>query len=301
MTAPRRQAAVLGHPIGHSRSPALHRAAYAALGEDIDYGSFDLVPEQLGDFISKVRDEAGWCGLSVTMPLKSALVAHVDRVVGHAASLGALNTVVFEPSPSGRPALVGHNTDVAGIVEAFRHAGVERAVRPVVVGAGNTALAAVAAIAELGATSVRFLVRNPERAGEAAGLAERLGLDAALEGFAGGAEALEEADVAVSTLPPRAADGLADELSALPRTDDGGAAPEGVAHRGVLLDVAYDPWPSKVSLAWEERGGRVLHGLEMLVYQAVEQIVLFTGRDDARTREVIDVMCDSVGLPRRTR
>ncbi|MEA5455359.1 shikimate dehydrogenase [Sinomonas sp. JGH33] len=297
MTAARRQAAVLGHPIGHSRSPALHRAAYAALGEDIDYGSFDLIPEQLGDFVRRVRGEPGWCGLSVTMPLKSALVEHVDRVVGHAARLGALNTVVFESSSSGGPTLVGHNTDIAGIVEAFRHAGVERAVSPVVVGAGNTALAAVAAVAELGATSLRFLVRDPARAGEAVGLAERLGLAVALEGIAGGAAALAAADVAVSTLPPRAADGLADELASLPRSDDDGGAFGG----GVLLDVAYDPWPSKAAVAWEERGGRVLHGLEMLVYQAVEQIVLFTGRDDARSREVIDVMCDSVGLPRRTR
>lgn len=290
MSEGRRRAAVLGHPIGHSRSPALHQAAYALLGEDIEYGSFDLVPDQLADFVGRVRDEPGWCGLSVTMPLKGAFVAHVDSLSGHAVSLGALNTVVFDRADG--LALVGHNTDVAGIVEALRHAGVERAVSPVVVGGGNTALAAVAAIAELGAPAVRFLVRSPERAGEAVGLAQRLGLDVAVEAIAGGARTLAAADVAISTLPPRAADGLGAELGILP-ADDGG-------HR-VLLDAAYDPWPSALAAAWAGRGGTVLHGLEMLVYQAVEQIVLFTGREDARTREVIDVMCDSVGLPRRTR
>ncbi|WP_334170317.1 shikimate dehydrogenase family protein [Sinomonas sp.] len=291
MTAGRRRAAVLGHPIGHSRSPALHRSAYEALGEDIEYGAFDLVPEQLGDFVRSIRGEVGWCGLSVTMPLKAALVPSMDRLEGNAALLGVLNTVTFERG-SGALRLVGHNTDVVGIVEAFRHAGVARAVAPVVVGAGNTALAAVAAIAELGAASARFLVRDPRRAGEASALAERLGLAVALEAIEGGADALASADVVVSTLPPRAADGLAAELASRP-ADDG--------ETGVLLDVAYDPWPSRLGEAWEARGGRTLHGLEMLVYQAVEQIVLFTGREDARRLDVIDVMCNSVGLPQRAR
>ncbi|KHL04162.1 shikimate dehydrogenase family protein [Sinomonas humi] len=291
MTTGRRRAAVLGHPIGHSRSPSLHSSAYEALGEDIDYGSYDLVPEQLADFVQRVRSEDGWCGLSVTMPLKAALVSSMDRLEGNAALLGVLNTVTFE-RVSGTLRLVGHNTDVAGIVEAFRQAGVTRAVAPVIVGAGNTALAAVAAIAELGAASAQFLVRDPSRAGEAVGLAERLGLAVELEAIAGGAPALAAADVVVSTLPPRAADALAAELASR-SADDGGA--------GLLLDVAYDPWPSRLGETWEARGGRVLHGLEMLVYQAVEQIVLFTGREDARSLDVIDVMCNSVGLPQRAR
>jgi shikimate dehydrogenase len=293
VTALRRRAAVLGHPIGHSRSPALHGAAYAALGEQIEYASYDLVPGQVEDFISRVRSEEGWCGLSVTMPLKAALVHCVDGLSGHALALGALNTVTFERSGDGALRLVGHNTDVAGIVEAFRHAGVDHAARPVIVGAGNTALAAVAAIADMGADSVLFLVRSTERAGEAADLAARLGLAVRLESIDGGAPALRAADVVVSTLPPRAADTLAGALASSGEHDEG--------VRGVLLDVAYDPWPTQLGLAWESRGGRVLHGLEMLVYQAVEQIVLFTGREDARQLDVIDVMCNSVGLPQRTR
>jgi shikimate dehydrogenase len=301
VTAGRRRAAVVGHPIGHSRSPALHSAAYALLGEDIEYGSFDLVPEQLGDFVHRVRTEDGWCGLSVTMPLKSTLVGYVEHLVGHAVTLGVLNTVVFDRSGrTGELQLVGHNTDVAGIVEAFRHAGVRHAVRPVIVGGGNTALAAVAAVADLGASSIRFLVRSPERAGAAVDLAARLGLAVRVDTIEGGATALWDADVVVSTLPPRAADALADNIAG-----EGAVAPSGTSAddgaRGVLLDVAYDPWPSQLGLAWERKGGVVLHGLEMLVYQAVEQIVLFTGREDARRLDVIDVMCNSVGLPQRTR
>jgi shikimate dehydrogenase len=282
---------VLGHPIGHSKSPALHGAAYAALGIEMDYESFDLTEAQLPEFAARVRREPGWRGLSVTMPLKSAFVPLVDRLEGLAADLGVLNTVVVEDG-DGAPVLVGHNTDVAGIVESFRHAGLARVQDPVVVGAGNTALAAVAALARLGAGRIEFLVRDASRAGEAVGLAERLGLAVGLTPIGGGAGRLAAADAVVSTLPPRAADGLAGELAGLPAPHDGGAR--------VLLDVAYDPWPSRLADAWEARGGRVLHGLEMLVYQAVEQIVLFTGREDARDPRVIDVMCDSVGVPRRT-
>jgi shikimate dehydrogenase len=289
--SPRRRAAVLGHPIGHSKSPALHGAAYAALGIDMEYGSFDLTEAQLPAFASRVRGEPGWRGLSVTMPLKAAFVPLVDRLDGLAAELGVLNTVVVEDGLA-NPVLVGHNTDVAGIVESFRHAGLGRVRHPVVVGAGNTALAAVAALSQLGAERVGFLVRDAARAGEAAALAERLGLAVSLAPIEGGAARLAAADAVVSTLPPRAADSLAAELAGLPATNDG--APR------VLLDVAYDPWPSRLGQAWAERGGVVLHGLEMLVYQAVEQIVLFTGREDAREPRVIDVMCDSVGVPRRT-
>ncbi|GAB3285276.1 shikimate dehydrogenase [Sinomonas notoginsengisoli] len=284
------RAAVLGHPIGHSKSPVLHRAAYGMLGVDIDYRSFDLTAEQLPAFAERVRTEPGWRGLSVTMPLKAAFVPLVDRVEGTAVELGVLNTVVIEDG-GGVPVMVGHNTDVAGITESFRRAGLNRVEDPVVVGAGNTALAAVAALAQLGATQVEFLVRDAARSGEAVALAERLGLAVRVSALHAGAVRVCAADAVVSTLPPRAADGLADQLGQLAPADDGA--------RRVLLDVAYDPWPSRLAGAWEERGGLVLHGLEMLVYQAVEQIVLFTGREDARSREVIDVMCDSVGVPPR--
>jgi shikimate dehydrogenase len=81
---------------------------------------------------------------------------------------------------------------------------------------------------------------------------------------------------------------LAEEIGAL-----------GTGTPGVLLDVAYDPWPSRIASAWQSGGGAVVPGLEMLLYQAVEQVRLFTGRGDDVNAAVIDVMCDAVGLPRR--
>jgi shikimate dehydrogenase len=112
--------------------------------------------------------------------------------------------------------------------------------------------------------------------------------------LAGAAAAVAGADVVISTLPPRAADPLAEDLDRLFRQREAGHT-----RPGVLLDVAYDPWPSRIAAAWQEAGGTVVPGLEMLIYQAVEQVRHFTGLGDAMPDEVIDVMCDAVGAPRR--
>ncbi|MFC4903952.1 shikimate dehydrogenase family protein, partial [Kocuria oceani] len=113
------RAAVVGHPIGHSRSPDLHRAAYAVLGEDVDYDAHDLVEEQLPAFVDARRGDPAWRGLSVTMPLKSAAAACADELTELGAAVGAVNTLVFRPDGT----VLGHNTDVAGIVGAVRAAG----------------------------------------------------------------------------------------------------------------------------------------------------------------------------------
>lgn len=282
-----RRAAVLGHPISHSKSPALHLAAYAELGEEIDYSAIDVTEESLPAFMASVRGEQGWCGLSVTMPLKKAMVREVDEVRGVARVLGVINTVVFDGEGAPRRR-IGYNTDVAGIVNALRNAGAAEAPAAAVLGGGGTAAAAVAALQELGATSVDVYVRDTGRAAEARAAARGLAMDIAVRPMAEAVSGMLAADVVVSTLPPRAADGMAGELEGL-----------GVTTEGVLLDVAYDPWPSRIAVAWRKGGGKVVPGLEMLLYQAVEQVRYFTGREDASSPEVIDVMCDSVGAPRR--
>lgn len=288
----RLRAAVLGHPIGHSRSPQLHRAAYQYLGFDCSYEAIDVEESAAAEFADAVRREPGWNGLSVTMPLKAVMAAAVDRLDPLAETLGVLNTVTFEATPEGT-VLTGWNTDVAGLVNALRHAGAREAPRAVVLGAGGTACAAVAALAKLDSPAVDVYARNYR--GSAPGVASvrdvgsRLGITVNLHGWDEAAQACAGADVVICTLPPRGADAVADEFQAL-GAQCGGA---------VLLDAAYDPWPSRIAFAWESAGGKIVPGLEMLLYQAVEQVRLFTGpafRDEAA---VINVMCDAVGLPPR--
>jgi len=286
------RAAVLGHPIGHSKSPALHRAAYAQLGADLAYEAIDVTVDELPGFMAGVRGDGRWRGLSVTMPLKTAMAAEVDEIHGVARQLGVINTVAFETGPAGQARLVGYNTDVAGIVNALRYARVAAEPSAAILGGGGTAAAAVAALKELGAPAAAVYVRDVGRAAEARAAADAVGLDLQVLPLEAAAPALAAADVVISTLPPRAADPLAGELAAAFAPNSGTAG-------GVLLDVAYDPWPSRIAAAWTDAGGRVVPGLEMLLYQAVEQVRLFTGLEGPVPAEVIDVMCDAVGAPRR--
>jgi shikimate dehydrogenase len=281
------RAAVLGHPISHSKSPALHLAAYAQLGIGISYTAIDVTEQLLPSLMRQIRDQPGWRGLSVTMPLKTAMLDQVDEVRGVARTLGVVNTVSFEDH-NGSARTVGSNTDVAGIVNALRHAGTGASPSAVILGGGGTAASAVAALKELGTGSVQVYVRDPARTADVRAAAESLAVDLEVRPLTEAARPTATADVVISTLPPRAADGLAAEIAALKTPSP-----------GVLMDVAYDPWPSLIASVWQAGGGNVVPGLEMLLYQAVEQVRLFTRRGDDVNAAVIDVMCASVGLPRR--
>lgn len=293
-----KHAAVLGHPIGHSKSPLLHGAAYAHLGADISYTRIDLDELRLDEFLkmqAHAADAADWVGWSVTMPLKAALVPAMDSVSERVRALGVLNTVVFERADvsagSCIPRLHAENTDVDGIVAALVGAGLALpaaghktdAVRKgsfAVIGSGGTAAAVFGAAAELGFVEVSVYARTPERAEALRPTAEGLGLmleirplDRLLPDLAGREDSGSGPPQAVvSTLPPRAADRFAEELPALP---------QGLP----MLDVAYDPWPSAFACGWEAQGGRVVSGLEMLLHQAVRQVELFTAGTPASAEE----------------
>ncbi len=118
-TRPPRRAAVLGHPVAHSLSPVLHRAAYDALGLDgWSYEAIDTTEEQLPAFVNGL--DASWAGLSLTMPLKHAVIPLLDHVDPLANVVGAVNTLVVQPTGGTRPTFVGTNTDVHGLVAALR-------------------------------------------------------------------------------------------------------------------------------------------------------------------------------------
>ncbi len=276
--------AVLGHPIAHSKSPALHAAAYARLGLPYVYTALDTEVSGLAALITRVRTERNWFGLSVTMPLKTAVLPLLDVVEPAAAALGAVNTVVVDRQDPDRQRLVGHNTDVAGIVNALRFAGIGQRPSAAILGGGGTAVSAVAALRRLGASAADVFVRRSGAQAAEAGTA--VGLDCRLRPW-NDAVALGDYDVVISTLPSRAADPLADLL------------PPSSLRGRLLLDVAYDPWPSALAAAWERRGGTIVPGIEMLLYQGVEQVRLFTAGSTHSTADVINVMCDAIGVPRR--
>ncbi len=259
MTA-RHRAAVLGSPIAHSLSPVLHRAAYADLGlTEWTYDRFEVDEAALPAFLEGLDD--AWAGLSLTMPLKRAVIPHLDEISPTAESVEAVNTVVL--TDDGRR--VGENTDIPGIAAALRERGVEKVDTAAVLGAGATASSALAALARICAGEVTAYVRSAERAAEMRHWGERLGVPVRTVDWSRAAEALT-APLVVATTPAGATDALAEAVPDRP---------------GTLFDVLYEPWPTPLAAAWVARGGTVLGGLDLLVHQAVLQVELMTGRAPA--------------------
>jgi shikimate dehydrogenase len=263
-TRPRR-AAVLGSPVAHSLSPALHRAAYAALGlRGWTYGRYEVDEARLAAFLSGLGPE--WAGLSLTMPLKRAVIPLLDEISDTAASVEAVNTVVF----AGGGRRLGENTDIPGMLAALRERGVERVDAAAVLGAGATASSALAALAQVCTGEVTAYVRTPARADEMRAWGERLGGAVHTAGWSEAHRALD-APLVVATTPAGATDSLAPAVPAAP---------------GTLFDVLYEPWPTPLAAAWGDRGGRVVGGLDLLVHQAVLQVELMTGIAPAPVREM---------------
>lgn len=284
-------AGVVGHPISHSLSPALHTAAYRALGRDMDYRAVDIMEGHLGPYVDQLRADPLWCGLSVTMPLKAEAAVICDEVNSLGAAVGVVNTVF----PGSGGALIGENTDVFGIVGALQAADDLPACPTVaVLGGGATAASAVAAAQVLGADGVDVWVRSIARSRTVIEAAERLGVKIELRPWGEATEYMAGYDVVMATLPPHGCDELAAAF----------AAARGRIVHGVLLDVAYHPWPSVIAKAWEKAGGVVAPGLDMLIFQALNQIALFTGiavdSDTAQRKIALEAMRHRVGRRRQS-
>lgn len=244
--------AVLGDPIAHSLSPALHRAGYAAVGLDWTYDAHRVATGGLSAFVRGL--DASWRGLSLTMPLKREAIELASGVSPVAALAGAANTLLLVDG-----GLHADNTDVPGAVSALRarydgsvHSGT-------VLGGGATAASVAVALCELGARSITLLVRSPARAAETLAAIDRhAGRPAVTVG------SLDHdpvsGDVVVSTVPPEAqSPDLVDRCAEVP----------------VLFDVVYEPWPTPLAAS---AGGRVLvSGFDLLLHQAALQFEMFTG------------------------
>lgn len=268
-----RRAAVLGSPIAHSLSPVLHRAAYARLGlAGWSYERHEVDEAALPGFVAE-RDES-WAGLSLTMPLKRAVIPLLDEVHPAALAVQAVNTLVFRADGT----RYGENTDVPGLVGALRERGVTRVASAAVLGGGATAGSALAALSELVDGRVAVYVRTPAKLAVFDGLLEHFGLEIDPRPWSE-AHAAASAQLVVNTTPASAADALA------------GTLPAAV---GTLFDVLYHPWPTPLAAAWAERGGTVLGGHDLLLHQAVRQVELMTGVE-GRSGDILEAMRAALG------
>ncbi|MFF3364675.1 shikimate dehydrogenase [Streptomyces misionensis] len=255
-----RRAAVLGQPIAHSLSPVLHRAAYAELGlTGWSYDRFEVDEAALPGFLEKLGPE--WAGLSLTMPLKRAVIPLLDEISETAASVDAVNTVVFTEDGRTR----GDNTDIPGMVAALREHGVEEVDSAAILGAGATASSALAALSRICTGEVVAYVRSEARAAEMREWGRRLDVDVRTAHWSEAARALR-APLVIATTPAGTTDALAAAVPERPAT---------------LFDVLYEPWPTELAARWSMYGGAVVGGLDLLVHQAVLQVEQMTGRAPA--------------------
>ena len=254
ISATTRVAAVIGSPVRHSLSPALHNAGFSATGVDWVYTAFEVAPGDAGAALDAMR-VLGFGGLSVTMPHKEAVAALVDELDPAARALRSVNTVV----PVGDGGLKGYSTDGAGFVASLVADGVEiRGRRVCVLGGGAAARAIVDALAREGASAITVVNRSAERAQAAAALAGAVG-------SVGGTSDVTDCDIVVN------ATSVGMGSTEMP-------CDAALLHGGhVVADIVYHPRRTAFLVAAERAGARTVEGLGMLVHQAALQQELWTG------------------------
>ena len=244
----RRRAAVIGHPIAHSRSPQMHNAAYEALGLDWRYEAIDVPPRELEGFVRGLADSE-LSGINVTIPHKQAVLEWCDWVAAEATAAGSVNTIVV--GDDGR--LIGHSTDGAGLLWAL---GAHDPSEALVLGAGGAARAAAMALVGAG-WQVSVAARR--------------------------AEAAREVGVPVTGWPPSELPQLVVNATPVGQSGDLDALPLDAALLRpdlTVCDLAYrgDGRPTPLVAAASARGARVVDGLEVLVGQGILAFELLTGQ-----------------------
>jgi len=253
---------LVGYPVEHSMSPAMHNAAFKALGLDAEYKLAPVEPGQLGAFIEKLR-EGDVLGANVTIPHKVEVMRHLDQVDETAHAIGAVNTVV---NRDGR--LTGYNTDATGGVKALTEMyGGLNGRNVTTLGAGGASRAITYQISRVDC-QVTVLNRSVEKARK---LVDDLRPTASAELRYGGLNQLPGVivgtDVLINTTP----------VGMSPKTSDS-PVPEELLHCGLFVyDVIYNPIKTKLLKDAEAKGARTLSGVKMLVYQGAEAFRMWTG------------------------
>lgn len=268
MTDAQRRLAVLGSPIDHSRSPLIHRAAYAALGLDWSYEAIEVTESAFMGLFSTLDDS--WLGFSVTAPLKRCAFDFARPADQASAHTGVVNTLVRERNGWG-----GYNTDIPGIQATVDQLGLGSITSALVLGSGATAMSTVYALTMMGCTNFTVCARREQQVNE---LREGLSLSLTPAGIASPQITFQHlnglksrpdvsnrprVDLVVNTLPAEIIEQVEFE-------------PEVMA-TSALFDIVYGSAPNSLTRRWETAGGRAVNGLELLVQQGVRQIRVFRG------------------------
>jgi shikimate dehydrogenase len=258
-----RRLGVLGWPVAHSRSPAMHNAALQALGmEDWRYQALPVPPEMFTETV-RALGQVGFVGANVTIPHKPAALALAEQSSVAARAIGAANTLTFAADGT----IAAENTDAPGLIAALANmdgASVPKGMSALVLGAGGSARAAVWALREAGAREVSVWNRTPERAAE---LARELGARTVSEP--------ERAELLVNCTSV----GLERSASEPEGLNQLGLTFDQVGEYSYVVDLVYRSRSiTQLLAAAREHGARTLDGLEILVAQGALSLELWTGR-----------------------
>jgi shikimate dehydrogenase len=259
--------AVIGYPIKHSISPAIHQAALDFCGVEATYVSLEVQPGDLGALVEELRG-GDWGGINVTIPHKQAILPLMDELGPEAAAVGAVNTVVVS---DGR--LIGHNTDIKGFLRALSNdGGFEPEGRVVgLLGAGGAARAILWGLVQQKTRRVRLINRSRERAESLAEAARRWGkwTDVVVETWGQSGAEWEDVLLDCALIVNATSVGLSPHDSPVPAS----SMPMGA----MVADLIYNPRPTLLLRDAGERGLSTLDGLPMLVYQGAASFELWTG------------------------
>jgi shikimate dehydrogenase len=262
---PQGQYGIIGWPLGHSKSPLLHNWGLKESGLPGSYLPWPTEPAKLKAFVAEVRAR-GIKGVSVTIPHKQAVMAHLDGLTDRAKAVGAVNTLFWH---EGR--LLGDNTDVAGIVAPLmeRRDSLQSAL---VLGAGGAARAACAALKELGVADVAVANRTASKA-------QALAADFGLRAVAW--EERVRAWSLVLNTTPLGMQGENENASPWP--------PDGFAEVGLVFDLVYNPIRTRFIQDAQAAGVACVSGLSMFLHQGLAQFEIWTGKrlDERRARQVL--------------
>lgn len=262
VTANTRVLGVWGHPVGHSRSPAMHNAALAALRLDWVYAAFDVPPARLAEAVAGVRG-LGLIGVNVTVPLKEAVLPLLDTLSDEARRIGAVNTIVNKDG-----LLHGDSTDGRGFLRALREAGGPGLLgqRALLLGAGGSARAVAFALAGRGCDVV--IANRTEHKAQALAQSVR-GCFGGRASAAGWGEEVGRVDLVVNATSL----GLSPNVDALPALP-----PNLFDARPFVYDLIYSPSETRLLRMAREAGCPHSNGLGMLVWQGALSLSLWTER-----------------------
>jgi shikimate dehydrogenase len=249
---------LLGYPVGHSVSPAMHNAAFKEMGMPHNYSLLEASRDQLPDVVKNKISVDSFGGANVTIPHKMEIIQYLDKLAVSAEKAGAVNTIQYRDG-----VLIGHNTDALGGTRALTEAyGSLSGAKVVLLGSGGAAKAlATELVPKVGELTI--LNRSVDKARE---LSERLE-EKANYGSINDQDAVKSADILINATP----------VGMHPNINESPVKSSALHSNLLVFDIVYNPQKTRLLVDAERAGARTLGGLWMLVYQGVEAFKIWTG------------------------